>query len=133
MSWQNILKKEMRKAAPYKGNQNRQRRGWDDRIAIPEDTRIFFAVLVDIYNWSKKQMQEWLERTVNEPEMWQQEYEIFLRTLDLKHYSNDRIDDDLSEHTFADWFKEEWVDDWNALSDYLDEIELDRAQEGQEE
>tara|TARA_A100001201_G_scaffold101643_1_gene87278 strand:- start:872 stop:1237 length:366 start_codon:yes stop_codon:yes gene_type:complete len=121
MSWESILKE----TGPYKGSKKRQERGWDTKLDTREDTNIFLQVLVDIYGWSKKDIMYFLEK----PYKWQDEYEIFKRALDLRHYSNDNIDDDLDWDSFADWYLENYPDlNWKALKNDLDEIEQVRAE-----
>ena len=131
MSWENTVK-----AFPFKGSAKRQRDGWDEKLRPTEysswmdsDTNRFTQILFDAHGWSKKEQEQFMEHLVDEPEMWQDKYEVFRRALDLRHYSNDRIEDDLSEHSFADWFKEEFDADWDDLDAYLRDIELKRANE----
>ena len=129
MSWENIIRKgkdshrsigSQESTGPYKGSKGRQEEGWDAKLNTLEDTNIFLNVLVDIYGWNKKEIFYFLER----PYKWQDEYEVFKRTLDLRHYSNDNIDDDLDSDTFADWFAEEYPElNWDALGKDLNELE----------
>lgn len=131
MSWEDTVK-----AFPFKGSARRQKNGWDERLRpteysnwIDSDTNRFTQILFDAHGWSKKEQEQFMERLVDEPEMWQDKYEVFRRALDMRHYSNDRIEDDLSEHSFADWFKDEFDADWDDLEAYLGDMKLRRDAE----
>ena len=112
---------------PFKGSKERQKNGW--KSTLDKDTAKFIQILFDVHNWSKKEQAKFFDIMLQEPEMWQDKYDVFRRTLDMKHYTNDRIEDDLSEHSFAEWFKEEFDSDWDNLEAYLDEIQLERDNE----
>ena len=131
MGWENTVK-----AFPFKGSAKRQRDGWDEKLKPTEysnwmdsDTNRFTQILFDAHGWSKKEQEQFMEHLVDEPEMWQDKYEVFRRALDMRHYSNDRIEDDLSEHSFADWFKDEFDADWDDLEAYLNDMQLKRDAE----
>tara|TARA_R100000329_G_scaffold68000_2_gene59659 strand:+ start:12969 stop:13772 length:804 start_codon:yes stop_codon:yes gene_type:complete len=117
----------MTNSFPFKGSKERQKNGW--KSTLDKDTAKFIQILFDVHNWSKKEQAKFFEIMLQEPEMWQDKYDVFRRTLDMKHYTNDRIEDDLSEHSFADWFKEEFDSDWDNLEAYLDDIQLERDNE----
>ena len=112
---------------PFKGSKERQKNGW--KSTLDKDTAKFIQILFDVHNWSKKEQAKFFDIMLQEPEMWQDKYDVFRRTLDMKHYTNDRIEDDLSEHSFAEWFKEEFDSDWDNLEAYLDDIQLERDNE----
>ena len=117
----------MTNSFPFKGSKERQKNGW--KSTLDKDTAKFIQILFDVHNWSKKEQTKFFDIMLQEPEMWQDKYDIFRRTLDMKHYTNDRIEDDLSEHSFADWFKEEFDSDWDNLEAYLDDTQLERDNE----
>ena len=117
----------MTNSFPFKGSKERQKNGW--KSTLDKDTAKFIQILFDVHNWSKKEQAKFFDIMLQEPEMWQDKYDVFRRTLDMKHYTNDRIEDDLSEHSFADWFKEEFDSDWDNLEAYLDDTQLERDNE----